>query len=191
MVGSDFANRHRVTSALLLSLFLAALFPPALQAADSAPAIKVLSWSIKPEELPAPGAPMILKARVTNSKALDRIVRAMIVRDGRLVEVPMIKSYLNEDDLATFEFQVTAPLAELTYKFVAYDNERPAFASPQYVVRRRCMPALELTDPRISSESPDSQIVETFTKASALGDEIEHYENARKHLDALQALLGP
>lgn len=185
--------RNRIFLVLALvasSLAFGALTAPTLYAADSAPAIKVLSAAIKPEQLPDPGVPMIIKARVINSKALDRTVRAMIVRDGRLVEVPMIKSYLNENDLATFEFPVTAPLAELTYKFIAYDNERPAFVSPEYIVRRPCLPALEPTDPRVTSENPDEQIMESFAKTSALGVEIERYEHARRHLEDLQKLLG-
>ncbi|NDC38001.1 MAG: hypothetical protein EBZ48_08105 [Proteobacteria bacterium] len=149
-----------------------------------------MSAQIAPEQLPDPGVPMVLKVRLTNTRALDRTVRAIISRDGRSVEVPLLKSYLNEKDTPTFEFQITAPLVELTYQFVASDADRPSVVSPLYAVRRPCLPRLELTDTTISAESPAEQVREVFRKASALGDEIEHYEHARKHLDELQKLLG-
>lgn len=159
-------------------------------ATDPAPSIKLLATEISPSELPDPGVPMVIKARLTNTRTLKYVVRAMIVRDGRLAEVPTLKSYLNEKDLPTYEFQLSAPLAELTYRFIAYQDGGPTIASPQYAVRRKCLPSLELTEPTIQSEEPTQQLRETFLKASSLAEEIEGYEHARLQLEELQKLLN-
>lgn len=158
---------------------------------DGSRATSIISQPIVAEKLPEPGNLMTISFSLSNTRQLVRTVRALVARDGRLVEVPATKSYLNDKERPTFEFEIYAPIAELSYRFIAYEDGKPALISPEFSVRRKCLPSLELTDINLNTESsPSQQIKEMFIKAGELGDEIEHYEKALQHLATLQKLLG-
>ena len=168
---------------------LAALFG-ALCPAAQADTFKILHKPVASAELPDPESPMIIKFSVNSSRELERTVRALITKDGRLIEVPLLKSYLNEKDYPTYEFQFNAPIAELNYQFVAYDGQGGAVHSEHYAVRRSCLPALQITDlSSIKDLTPDEQLKTLFDRTVRLSEEIEQYEQSVKSIEHLQKLL--
>lgn len=158
---------------------------------DGKRVVAIVSQPLVADKLPEPGNRMTVSFTLSNTRQLVRTVRALVSRDGRMVEVPVTKSYLNEKERPTYEFEITAPIAELSYRFIAYEDGKPALISQEFAVRRKCLPSLELTDLNINTDNtPSQQIKEMFLKAGELGDEIEHYEKALQHLATLQKLLG-
>jgi hypothetical protein len=159
-------------------------------AADAKPPVTIVHRAIAGSDLPDPGVPMIIKFQLSNTKELERTVRALVVKDGRLIEVPLLKSYLNEKDHPTYEFQLDAPLAELDYQFVAYDGQGGAIQSDRYAIKRDCLPNVTITDLSIDpNTTPDEQLKLLFDRSVKLSDEIEQYEHAVKNLTELQKLL--
>lgn len=158
--------------------------------ADSKSAMTIAHKELTSADLPDPEVPMVIRFSLSNTRELERTVRALIVKDGRLIEIPLLKSYLNQRDWPTYEFQLNAPLVELNYQFVAYDGRGGAIVSNRYSVRRACLPALQLTD--ISNDptkNPDEQLKILFDRSVRLSEEIEQYEQSLKTLDSLQKLL--
>ena len=142
-------------------------------------------------EIPNPGAVMTLKFEVTDSRDLERPVRLMLVRDGRMIEIPLSQSYLDERDHPTFEFQVNAPIADIYYQLYVYDKKggNPIVSSP-YGFRRPCLPQIDLVDAKLDPKlAPIDQVRNSYAQSQVLGQEVEEYQKALHTLQDLQELL--
>lgn len=133
---------------------------------------------------------MVLSAELQHTRDVDRGVRLLLVRDGRVVDVPILRSYLNEKDRPTYEYKLLAPLAEISYQFFLADASGSAVTTPRYTVRRKCLPSLKLTSTKSDGDSEQGQKAAALAaKAEALDQEIKQYDSAIAALDELEKLL--
>ena len=182
---------------LLACLLCHAGYPLHLHAQDvikevTSPRSPLLHRVPQEKELPTPGKVMVLDFSVEGQRDLELRAQALVTRDGKLMIVPVSRVFLNENDQATYEFNVYAPLAEMSYFFVLYprDGTVPT-SSRRYAIRRSCLPNLELT--QLTPPQPDKQsgelerMRELLTQARGLEVDLENYENALKLLKEINS----
>ena len=133
---------------------------------------------------------MLLVAELQQTRDVDRDVRLLLVRDGRLIDVPLSRSDLTERDHPVYEFQFLAPIAEISYQFFLSDPSGNAVSTPRYTLRRKCVASTQLTDPAVNADAEQSQkIAEFMAKSESLEQEIKQYEGATQALVELERLL--
>lgn len=169
---------------------------PALLAQDiiqevTAPSSPILHQAPQLSEIPAPGKIITLNMMLKDQRDLDLRVEILVTRDGKLMALPYSRSYLNEQDFATYEFNIYAPLAEASYLFVVYPRDSEPRTSRKYVIRRACLPKVDLT--QLTPPLPDSQkgeldrMRELLDQAKGLETDLENYETALKLVKEIKA----
>ncbi len=140
-------------------------------------------------ELPPPGRSLTLFAYLKNSADASLPVRAIIVKDGRMMMIDPTKVYRNEYDQATFEFKIYAPVAEISYQFVLSNKGGQLITSTNFKLRRTCLPEVS-----VKVEKPPGpagvQINAMLEQAKGLEIELKTWEHAAKALDELKAALA-
>lgn len=155
------------------------------QAAVAGP-VEIFPEQLNLQTLPLPGAPIIVKAKLSNTKDTERRLRALVVRDGKLSDVAPLKSYLDEYDQPTYEMQFFSPLAELSYQFVLYNPDGSFSTTPRLSVRRNCIPFIDLNKIKLEPKSQGEARLEALVKLSrGLEREISTYDVALKIIDSL------
>lgn len=76
-----------------------------------------------------------------------------MVRDGRLTESVVDKSYINEYEQTIYEMTIPSPLVEITYQFVVPLKDGSVVSSMRYSVRRSCIPQVDSALLEISESS--------------------------------------
>ena len=171
----------------LALLFTAIRLVPELSAQDiiqevTAPSSPILHQAPQPSQIPAPGKLLTLNMLLKDQRDLDLRAEILVTRDGKLMALPYSRSYLNEQDYATYEFNIYAPLAEASYIFVIYPRESEPSTSRRYVIRRTCLPKVDLT--QLTPPLPDSQkgeldrMRELLEQAKGLETDLQNYETA-------------
>ena len=138
-------------------------------------------------ELPAPGRPVKLRTMVTNTKSIVLPVSALVVRDGRLVQLPL-KGQLDDLERAIYSVDVPAPVGELAYQFVLTQPDLPAVVSMRYSTHRECLPGTNLAD----AYTPlDYTTVEgrrdLILRARGLERDLNHYDTVISLLTELKS----
>lgn len=174
-----------------LLLIAVALAPCLARAATADPVpVEIYPEIIGLQNLPMPGAPFVVKAKLSNTKDTERRLRAFIVRDGRVTDVAPLKAYLDANDEPTYEIQMYAPLAEISYQFVLYNPDGTFSTSQRISVRRPCVPYIDLTKLKLEPKSQGEARLETLIKLSrGLEREISSYDVSLKVLEDLQERL--
>ncbi len=175
-------------SVFLYTILIASLCSVSLAYASNE--IQLSHESISAKDLPAPGAKMSLGVRIVNSSNTKLTVRALLVRDGRLMDVPASKISFNEQDELIYTAEFNAPLSELNYRFVLLQNKDTAITTKRFTVQRDCTPSVELTDVAIGKNTPAHKLVQinrglehdlaSYDTALALVKELEHSVNKGK-----------
>ncbi len=150
---SDWLNQLIRSTVILILLILVTFCPladsraePTRAMASAAPSNQKFAHSpTKATALPDPGQPTLLTVTLNGSRDMKGRMHLFLVSDGILVDVPVKRLYLNENDYATFEYDITAPWIEMAYQFIFQGSDGSAQASPRYSVKRGCIPSIDLT----------------------------------------------
>lgn len=140
-------------------------------------------------ELPAPGAPFQLKVKLTNTRDTDRTLIARISLDGRLHEVTPTKVFLDEYDQPTYEIDLFAPLADISYQFLLHNPDKSTVLSDRYHMRRSCIPRVDTSGLDIEKARGEEKLATLIKTAEGLAREIASHETAQKLLDELIVTL--
>lgn len=96
----------------------------------------------KPSELPAPGYPVDLVVTLKNTKSTEYRLRALIVRDGELMDTSISEARYNSAEEPYYKLTLKAPLGELVYQFILVNQVGNLSVSERYSVRRACIPSV-------------------------------------------------
>lgn len=180
--------------ALLISLY-AQVFPPA--ACGQGPAAEDLAAVTIEHKLPNlsdsdPGSELVLHALLKGTKQTSLKMRCFFSRDGKLLELPLERSFRNAYDVPTYEFKTAAPLAGASYYFVLYRGSSLPLVSERYLMERECLPKIGLTDlkPQSEEESPEKHLLTVREQARGLEQDLADYETAARLVEELKLLLG-
>jgi hypothetical protein len=141
-------------------------------------------------ELPAPGSAMQLKVKLTNTRDTERKLQALITADGRLYELAPTKSYLDEFDQPTYEFDLYSPLAEISYQFILSNPDKSHVVSDRFQLRRSCIPRIDTSGLDLEKGQGEERLHALVKTAEGLSREIATQETAQKLVDELLANLG-
>ncbi len=177
----------------ILSFFIlvASVSPTLLLAQANDGGLQLVPRLLAEKDLPDPQAPLLLQLKLKNVKDLLRPVRAIAINDGRILETPIYKSFLDERDVPTYQFEVPSPIAEISYQFFVIDEKLGALSTELHTVRRSCLPSLDLTSIELPSGiQPDDKLKILFSKATLVGEELKQYENILKIVDRVKGLVA-
>lgn len=138
-------------------------------------------------DLPEPGKQFKIALTVKNMRELSPDIRAYVVTDGELTQISPVRTYPGEDKDAIAEFSFFAPLAEISYQFVAKSETGAITPSKRFVIRRQCLPRLKIDRDYPTDEA--SHGLSLAQKAEELERLIIVYEQATKTIDELKALV--
>ncbi len=176
---------HRPTLVIaLISIFLASAV--AAQPKPTGAPVEIYAEQVGLQSLPAPGTPFIVKVKLSNTRETERRMRAFVVRDGRVTDIPPLKAYLDEYDMPTYEIQMHAPFAELSYQFVLYNPDGTFTSTPRFSVRRPCIPFVDPDTIKLESKNQGEARLESLVRlARSLESEVAAYDVATKLVEDL------
>ena len=181
----------RLTRLSIICLFaLSVLLPCNSFAQDkSKNLLQIFHKPFKAKMLPAPGNTVEINARLSGTKSTSMDLRAFMVLDGKFMDIPASKAFLNEYDTPVYQFKVHSPLAEVTYQFILTTKDSSRIVSKRYTLRRQCIPNINLPD--INEEmSVDEHAQALVTKAEVYERQIQAYNTALDLLEEISETLG-
>jgi hypothetical protein len=182
------------------TLLTAPVTPSMAQETDESAGVEILHTPPKGTELPNPGELFPLKITLLNTKETDLKVRAFIILDGRLTEVPLLSNNLDVSDRPEYGAEIHAPLARLSYQVVVYRKDGQPKLSEHFTVQRPCIPHLTFPsaeslaglDPTGKPIQPDvrQRLISYVERCTILEREREQYDIAFKLLDQIKTGLA-
>lgn len=152
--------------------------------------VSIYSENLDPLDLPDPGEPMVIAAQLLNTKDTSSEMRALAVVDGRLIDMPAAKSFLNKYDFPEYRFEVNAPVSDLSYHFVWVDKNGGAIFSDRFEIRRECAPDIAKVNPEIGPEIRGQEKLNLLIeKSNALHREASLYNRALEIITDIKTLL--
>lgn len=187
-------------SSLWLALLATALFCQYsinLTLAQESPRAPIISGNVSiihepllVSELPAPGSPLTLRVKLTNTRDTERSLRALIVRDGRLSDSIPTKSFLDEYDQPIYEIQTYSPLMELSYQFLLTNPDGSFASTERFTLRRSCVPRFDDSGLVVEGTQGEEKMRILIKKAEGLAREVANYDTAQKLLEQLEEALS-
>jgi len=142
-------------------------------------------------KIPAPGLPLELSVNIAKLRQPGMRVSALIVRDGKIMNVPLSDPSLSDLDNLVYKLEVPSPLYELSYQFFLYLPDGGVKASERFRLRRECLPNIDIAS--IKLESDDAQKIDRVKALVGLSDRLEgdlqRYEEALKLLNHTKQML--
>lgn len=188
----SFIKRSTMQRGVFLMLLCGVCLAASAHAADAAPGkpVAVKHIAPRPQDLPAPGGRVKLSLQLANTREITQTVSALIVLDGRVMNITAGEGYLNEYDNPTFEVVTASPAAELAYQFAVKSADGSVVTSKRFVVTRRCLPKLDLTDASLGKEiQGNEQLRALLEKTKGLERDLAYYETALRSVNDLKELL--
>jgi len=183
-------KKEKRSSKLLLIALTFVFWPGPVLLAQSTSSVMV-HRQLTAAELPAPLQPFSLEVTLRGIRDIGLDIRAYVVRDGRVMDLFPVNSYLSDYGDAVYSFDMSAPLAETSYQFFLSRGDGTFDISKRYSIRRDCLPDVKLTV--IDSEhSPIGQerLVALLQQTKGLERDIEQYERASQILQDIKELLS-
>jgi len=143
----------------------------------------------KSSELPFPGKPLNLTVRIENSRSFDLRIRALVVRDGVLQDVPVGNPMYDKSDKVIYSGTIPSPLESLSYQFILYGADGKVSSTSRYSISRSCIPDVSLTSLEVDPLQGTNPIETNINRAEGLKRDIQEYEEAVALIDALQGAL--
>ncbi len=183
----------RLATFVMLSFFSLMALIGSVSVARADGTAGVMSIVHQPQELrdlPAPGRPLKLRAMITSTKDINLGVTALVVRDGRLLYLPM-KGRLDEMERAIYSVDVPAPIGEVAYQFVLQRPEAPALVSMRYTAHRACLPNINLADAYtpLDLTTVDGRR-DLILRARGLERDLNHYDTVIGLLSELKSYVA-
>ena len=139
--------------------------------------------------LPLPGRKLTLTAQLANTREILP-VRALVVKDGRVMKVLPAKAFLNTSDFPEYVFELQAPNSELSYQFVlTRENSAPLF-SRRHRVTRECLPPKAMTVEEAEAKLQREDLLLAYAKrADEVDREAGLYVAAQELLNEVTEIL--
>lgn len=154
----------------------------------SAAAPDKLAFAHKPilaELMPEPGRATNLEVYLPNNRDLGVKLRAEVLLDGVLLDIPM-EGNIGDRDKTVYKVAIKAPMHELSYRFHAVDGEKGA-SSEIFRVARACSPDHTPTDASISEEAKGVALAKELSiKARKLEQENINYNEVLATLKKIE-----
>ncbi|MBX7138897.1 MAG: hypothetical protein K1X83_13055 [Oligoflexia bacterium] len=147
---------------------------------------------IKPEELPLVGKLFPASIAIKGTKELGAKVKALTIRDGRLMEVAPLRSYMGDHGEAVFDFEFYSPLAEISYQFLFTNAAGESAVSKRYSIRRKCIAEIafaETPPENAAGNSQEEHMLLMLKRAKALERDLAIYEQSLQLLHDLKERL--
>ena len=143
---------------------------------------------IKSSQLPAPGTPMTISLDLSEFRGVIARERLLVVRDGKLLDVPLLEGVADGHDSLTHNGIINAPLVELKYQAVITLADGNTVSSPSYTLRRACVPNITLASIEDPADTSISERLKRYVQQSRdLEKDLSQYENA---ITLLESLVG-
>jgi hypothetical protein len=124
---------------------------------------------ILPALLPEPGRATSLEVSLPNNRDLSVKVRAEVVIDGVLLDIPMDGNF-GDNDRTVYRTVIKAPINDVAYRFHIQNGQEESTSSEQFRVERICR--FDPT-PADTSGIEDLTGVEQARKLSSVSKELE------------------
>lgn len=155
--------------------------------ADPARTISIVHTVPSPQELPYPGQPITLMARLTNTRETGRPLRVALVKDGKFLDLDAKEAYLDENDRPTYKAVIPAPIGDMSYQFILYAPDGTALISSRYQVRRNCLPNISLAEGEVPADVRGvERLRRLYLESEALKNDLIGYEQVLKVVAELQ-----
>ena len=150
------------------------------QASDDMPLIKHIPT--KAEQLPPPGKPLKIWAALNKTRSIDMRIRAIVVLDGAVMDLPLSNPTYNDADDLVFSAEIPSPLERVSYQFFVNSANGEVQSSRKFFIERKCIPVVEPLDPtKTEPESPN--------KEEGIGPLIRQNEGLEREIDNLQSSI--
>ena len=174
---------------LILFVALTLAFPGLVAAQSNESPIRHQPWQAS--KIPAPGLPLTLSVNLAKLRQPGMRLTALVVRDGKIMNVPLSDPSLSDLDNLVYKLQIPSPLYELNYQFFLYLPDGGVKASERFRLRRECLPSIDYAS--IKLDSSDPQKIDRAKELAKLSDRLEgdlqRYEEALKLLNQTKQLL--
>jgi hypothetical protein len=186
------AKRLQIAFAMVTVLGVSVLCAPAHAQLNPDKTFGQTQYSIvhsapKSSALPLPGQPLTLTVQLKNWEDTSRLLRTVIVEDGKLLYTASNAAYFNEYEQPTYDIEIPSPKASLEYQFFFEGGGGETVKSSRYVVSRKCLLDTSLKDIDYRAESQlNDRIPLLVQQADKLEKELISYETT---LDLLNDLI--
>ena len=142
-------------------------------------------------KIPAPGLPLSLSVNIAKLRQPGMRLSALIVRDGKIMNMPLSDPSLSDLDNLVYKLEVPSPLYELNYQFFLYLPDGGVKSSERFRLRRECVPNIDFSS--IKLDPSDTQKIDRAKELAKLSDRLEgdlqRYEAALKLLNQTKQML--
>jgi len=143
---------------------------------------------IKSSQLPPPGTAMTITIDLSQFRGVIARERLLVIRDGKLLDVPLLEGVAEGHDSLTHNGTIQAPLVEVKYQALITLADGSTISSPSYTLRRACVPNIALASIEDPSDSSISDRLKRYVQQSRdLERDLTQYENA---IALLESLVG-
>lgn len=180
----------RVCACVLWSTTLgSSLLTTTVSAAQEKP-IEVVHKPLSGSGLPTAAATMPIVIELRNTKSIDRKIRLVGTRDGKLLDIVFPLGTLNMADAATYKLDIPAPIALMSYQFVVHQADGSLTTTGRYVVKRPCIQTFKVDPAEGQKDGAFRREVGTLvSKSRTLEQETTNLETAQKLLEEIKTLL--
>lgn len=146
---------------------------------------------IKSGLLAPPGEKMTLKVELLGERDINKNIRALLVQDGRLMDLPMLGS-IDEQDRIIYSLDIKASLVELVYQFVLRNADGSAIISERYNISRECLPDVSLADiSSLDTVEQTERAKELVKLAAELEQDVKVYNQILSEVTQLKTNSAP
>lgn len=151
--------------------------------------IEIVPPELDKGDLSKPGYAISFSAYLINTDNTKIPMKALITLDGKLQTFLPIRVHLNEDDVPEYKFQIPAPVANMSYQFVAYPDKKHTIFSDRFYVSRSCIMNTDYSDNVSDGLTGEDLIAALSTRADALDYKAGLYKHAANITDRLKILI--
>lgn len=181
--------------AVLLAAFLSSDASAQMRLTDDDVADKIAlvaePLELEKEKLVSPGSKVKLRVMIEGTKHLGHRLRALITRDGKLIDISSKSAKFDEQERPVFEVEIPAPMHSLEYQYFLYDSQNKLLASSErYKQYRDCLPVTSNRDLKEDPDDKNAEIRKLLMHSRILERHIAAYSYAGEIFDDIEQLIS-
>ena len=153
-------------------------------------AIEIVPPELERGDLSKPGYAISFSAYLINTDNLNIPMKALVTLDGKLQTFLPIRVHINEDDVPEYKFQIPAPVANMSYQFVAYPDKKNTIFSERFYVSRACIMNSDSSENVSDGLTGEDLVAALSTRSDALDYEAGLYKHAANITNRLKKLIN-
>lgn len=161
--------------------------PAPSEAAEPAQIIEVLHLAPDGKSIPTTANWMTLSVELKNTRSIDLKVRLVGSRDGRFMDVTLPRGALNSDDRPTYQMEIPAPAAAMSYQFIVHQPDGTLATSRRFSIQRPCVQNYRVD---VTGSDTDAafrkQVGDLVSRAKVLERDRANYDAALKIIEELR-----